>query len=283
MKKGNFVPESVPTHHLENTLGATSVVPRIHHVYAMQRSGQHAVMAWLQDCYQEVGLQTEHVNDAYHGHVPGLDVVDPTAQDVLLASGPDSVTFVNYEDLPYWQRNDSAAYRELQPNAISHDVIVLRDWFNMAASRLRSIDQARDSGVPLQLHDLSWQQISRAWLDHASHVLSGGPTVLNYNQWFTDAQYRHTAAAWFGLPNSERSLDHVPSFGRGSSFDGMAYATSGRRMGVLERWNQLSPESHQRLIEVSESSTALSALNQLIFGLGLERVKQSYVERVRAA
>lgn len=278
------MPESI-SHEQANSASETiATTPLVHHVYAMQRSGHHAVMAWLQDCYEQAGLSTGHLNDVYHGHVPGLEVTDPGVQDILEASSSQHVTFVNYEDLGYRQRNEAPSYREVQarPDVISQDVIVLRDWYNMAASRLRSIDQAKRSGVGLQLHDLPWRQVTQAWEDHASHALTGVPTTLYYNQWFADRQYRCAAAAQFGLLNSDRSIDNVPVFGRGSSFDGMTYMTSGRKMSVLERWSQLSLGSHQLLIEISESSAALTGLNHQIFGFGLEKVKQSYMDCVRA-
>jgi hypothetical protein len=255
----------------------------MHHVFAMQRSGHHAVMAWLQDCYAQSGFSGTLINDVYHGHVAALDTVDPSAAEILAQTAPCDVAFVNYEDVAYSQRLQSDGYVGTQdvPGVAPRDMVLVRDWYNMAASRLKSIRTAAQTGKQLQLHDLPWSQIATAWQDHAGHMAGGHVTAISYNRWFADTSYRQSVAAQFGLRNSDATLSMIPSFGDGSSFDGMTYKHHGRRMGVLERWMSLPLDDHCQLIEISESYAMLAGLTSQLFGISLQRIKRDYTDRLR--
>lgn len=246
-----------------------SELARIHNVFALQRSGHHAVMNWLQSCYAADNMSTAHANDVYHGHVPELEVADPTAPEILQAASGNEVLFVNYEDLQYAQRKRSLAYCALKAATEGDDIIVVRDFYNTAASRLQSIVRARTSTAGLQLHPIDWPTVTQTWKEHANVALdrSDQAVCISYNRWFLDEQYRSNIAKGFKLSNVSDSLDAVPEFGRGSSFDGQSYSGRGRGMNVLARWQDL-PRTALPEFRAIIDDPEVEALNKQLFGFG---------------
>jgi len=244
----------------------------IHHVFAMQRSGHHAVINWLQGCYAQAGQDSVHVNDVYHGHVESITVSDPTPQEVLAQGLGAAVLLINYEDIALSQKNSSVVYRTLQSSQTDSsvsDIVIIRDWYNMAASRLKSIELAMCRREPLQLHRLGWAALAEAWKSHARAALQADLSLhfVQYNQWLTDPAYRVRKAQDFGLANSDSSLLTVPKFGNGSSFDGLAYDGTGSSMNVLRRWDNLPPQCVGELLAVSDDPE-INELNVILFGFG---------------
>ena len=106
----------------------------------MWRSGHHAVVGWLQDQYIRSGATIEHHNNVCNAHLnyPLLQP-DPSPKQILARSHASDVLVLNYEDLPYNKSGISPVYTALSttPDRDTRDVIILRDWYNVAASRLK--------------------------------------------------------------------------------------------------------------------------------------------------
>lgn len=114
------------------------------------------------------------------------------------------------------------------------DIIVLRDPYNLMASRKR----------------FGWRPVTpvterRIWKQHAKHVLAGrgfgGRTLIPilYNHWVASESYRRQISRQLGLQFCDEGRDKTAACGGGSSFDG--YGTVSRR--VFDRWQQFRDDS----------------------------------------
>jgi hypothetical protein len=116
------------------------------------------------------------------------------------------------------------------------DVLILRDPFNLFASRLKRNVPDFKSGF-FALPDL-WILYAREYLG-LTQVLNNNKVVINYNRWCADPAYRHQVALRLGLDFTDAGFEEVPPFGGGSSFDGLDYRAEASRMQVLNRFHSM--------------------------------------------
>jgi hypothetical protein len=260
--------------------GETSTdTPRtIEHVFGLRRSGHHAIIGWLASCHEAVGETVHHENSVFNQHLnmpPHWP--DPTPEVVWRRGRGHDVLVVNYEDVDFAHREESPTYAALQSPAfgqIVRDTLVVRDWFNFAASRLKyQAEQAAAGRLDSLMFGLEWPALQDRWLQYAQIAASNAtdPTCINYNNWYAQGDYRVEIASAYGLPNSDATLDAVPEFGSGSSFEGTATDGHGSGMNVLRRWENLDEglvDRYKRLI----SNPVLGKINRELFDIDQEEV-----------
>jgi hypothetical protein len=216
-------------------------------VVGMSRSGNHAIIEWM--LAQATG-RTCLLNCAEPGHNPylwarplsprepghranfPLDIERERAgafsrKDYLLHS---------YEDvfLGAFRKPEHVGARERWVGASRRriDVLILRDPFNLFASRLAA-------GVSVLSPELAvhvWCQHARQFLGRRRYL--DHPICINYNRWASSASYRRSVSQQLGLKFDDRSAHHVPSCAGGSSFDGLAYDGDASGMRVFDRWRR---------------------------------------------
>jgi hypothetical protein len=256
---------------------APRATQRIEHIFGLRRTGHHAVLAWLQDCYHAEGLTTRHENSVFNEHLGWeLHSPDPEPQVVWRAAANADVLVVNYEDIAYGSRNTSPVYNALQTrntNLPTRDTVVVRDWYNMVASRLKYIADAKAINRYTITAALDWAAVANRWLDHATMLIDTPQDTssfvgISYNRWLTDREYRENLAASYGLSNSETTLDTVSSFGLGSSFEGLDKNDGVRAMNLLRRWENLETDELQTayLIAINAGGVAVDGINRRLFG-----------------
>ena len=108
-------------------------------------------------------------------------------------------------------------------------LIVLRDPFNLFASRLRA--DAGASGLAMRI----WKQHARAVLG-PQPALPGEFVPVLYNRWRSDPGYRQALADRLGLRFTDAGFDNVPACGGGSSFDGIDFDGKAAAMPTDQRW-----------------------------------------------
>jgi hypothetical protein len=141
----------------------------------------------------------------------------------------------SYEDS--WLRHAFSARLEadhdvwLGPSRRRISVIVLRDPFNLFASRRR----AGRSMAP-HIERRMWKQHARVALNQTGQGLRGEVCVIRYNDWACDPAYRAAVAHRLGLSFTDAGADRVPATCGGSSFDGMRFDGSAAAMETQDRW-----------------------------------------------
>lgn len=146
------------------------------------------------------------------------------------------------------------------------DILILRDPFNLFASRMKSgLFKRKKGSVSKPVTPLTalriWKQHAREFLGEKK-FLRKGRVVINYNQWAFNYEYRKSIATALGINFSDSGIREVSKVAGGSSFDGLQYADSADNMKVLDRWKYFQHDREYRRIFDEE----MISLSERIFG-----------------
>ncbi len=157
---------------------------------------------------------------------------------------------------------------------IRQDILLMRDPFNLIASRLKRDDDKvenrysfRDDSERKIIIGL-WKQYAREFLGLSNHLLQD-KICISYNKWFLDRDYREKIASRLGIEFSDSGMETVTGVGGGSSFDSIGYDKKASEMKVLERWRHYENDKDFRMLFADRE---LMDLSKAIFGTvpGLE-------------
>lgn len=211
--------------------------------FGLQRSGQHLVIEWISRGL----INAIHLNHCRFYPSGFSLVLTPItgrrviySKDAVNDSGiqgrenfQSSLPPASYYNLLYSLEDVSLRdemIQKLDRSFRSKTVLILRDPANWLAS---SIQHNRSSKENL----LSKRNILIEYLEQATlvknHVRSNF-VAINYNKFTIDHKYRKHIAERLNIvsfENAEKALNHIPNFGKGSSF-----STSHNINNTLERW-----------------------------------------------
>ena len=236
-------------------------------VIGMSRSGNHAIIQWIMaqaagrvcflNCTEGKSnpfLTARPMDDErpYQTNIPGFDWAaeqrgEFSAKRHLIFSHEDNF-LANACSAEFERRHDEF----VGPSGRRFDVLILRDPFNLFASRLRNME----GQVPLRAGVRIWKQHAREFLGEGR--LRATPVLINYNRWFLERDYRRSVAQQLGLNFTDAGRRDVANCNGGSSFDGKLYHGQAHRMNVLQRWRHFEDDERfraifdQQMIEMSE-------------------------------
>lgn len=177
----------------------------------MKRSGQHAIISWI----MAQSDSSRHLNNC---RIKNGVIVAKRGKRI--ESG-NHLTVCNFEDRPIVMPFKRVKY-----------VVILRDPFNLIASRLRSTHPKM--GTRMQL----------VWKQHVKRALTDKRIIdVNYNKWFKDVNYRRQLAGRLGLRFTDAGLNRIPEIGM-SSFDGYKFDGKAQQMDVMNRWKPYIHSDH---------------------------------------
>lgn len=257
-------------------------------IAGLKRSGNHAFINWCEN--QQIGTFI-HLNDVplyenpYRYFLSVANSNDPKlklAKKYILnqkfyKSNPDileeeakgnfskkNCLIYSYEDR-YLKRITSSFVLKTHDfyfgsTVQKYDVLILRDPFNMLASRLKSnllpLKSVKNPIVEL------WIAYAKEYLGETQY-LKNNKVVVNYNQWVRDLDYRKNIARQLKLDFLDKGLSHVPNFGGGSSFDKVDFSGKANEMKVFERWKYFIDDNlYRKLLDNKE----LLYYSEKIFG-----------------
>lgn len=220
-------------------------------VAGMRRSGIHAVTDWLIEGLDGPTLLLNNVK---------LDTLHHDKRCVTFSKGyessgsQDEHIVVIFEDKRLPEVRNAPLLRCLGGAEDQRKyLVVLRDPYNLAASRLRRFRTGRRGTPP--------RKVSELWPKHAKHGKDW--TACVYNRWFADEAYRTELADKLGLSSCPELPTLIARPGRGSSFDGLAYDGRPQEMQVLERWQTFADDAeYGRLV----SDPQLASLSEKVCG-----------------
>ena len=231
----------------------------------LKRSGNHAVLNWIraqeQDHYflNSVGVSTSPFRH-FHLHFPHKGFREEAwgnfkTKNCFLYSYEDH-SIAKITEPKYEKKHD------LYVGKTSHryDVLLLRDPFNLMASRLKKgLLSVKTKGMsPADM----WIEYAKEFLGETSY-LSNNKVVINYNLWFSDISYRRKISAALNLDFSDAGLNYVSSYGGGSSFEKQNFTGNAQQMDVTNRWKLfLDNDEFLKLIKNDE----LLHYSEKIFG-----------------
>lgn len=217
-------------------------------VIGMSRSGNHAVINWIMSqargriCFlnavQALNNPFLSARPLHHPddepaivNYPGFNLRREQAgrlsqKDLLIYSHEDE--FLGRIGNDIFERYHDGF---LGPSRSRLDVLILRDPFNLMASRMR----AGFCRITPKTTVRMWKQHAREFLRQTQH-LRHGPILISYNDWATHRGYRRGIAHALGLRFTDAEINTVASCAGGSSFDGTRLDGKALRMRVLQRW-----------------------------------------------
>lgn len=217
-------------------------------VIGLRRTGNHAIMHWL---------EKQHTGDVFHlNNVKAGDNPYRYKSENLAKHHPEhqhmSAVYRRQSRGEYIQRDCLLySYEDWGLEKITHsrferhhdlylgrsqkryDVLILRDPFNLMASRLKNnympVKSKRRTAMEL------WLQYAKEFVGETQY-LRHNRICINYNRWFEDEAYRQQLADTFEISFSDAGLTRVRTMGGGSSFDGRTLNGQARQMKVNHRW-----------------------------------------------
>lgn len=240
-------------------------------VVGMSRSGNHAVINWI---LSQARGRCCFINCAEPKHNPfrtarpladrrrfivNYAPFDAAAEARGELSRKDLLVY-SYEDCflgtvasgTFEDRHDEWVGRTLRRT----DVLILRDPYNLFASRIQAGIGEVSDGVAMRI----WKQHAREFLGDRRY-LNQRRVLVNYNRWAAERAYRSRVAAALHLEFTDAGRRRVPATGNGSSFDGVRYDGRAHAMRTLERWKHFADdERHASLFDAD-----VHALSRRIF------------------
>lgn len=233
----------------------------------MSRSGNHAIANWIYRQAPQPKLLlncAEGKTDPFASCRPlstGLPWRTSPDQDVEAERGTGpfrrkALLMHTYEDS--WLRHAFSTELEeahdewLGPSRRRIEVLVVRDPFNLFASRLR-MGASLSAGIARRI----WKQHARAALVPKAPRGHERMAIL-YNRWCTDRAYRAQIARQLGLEFTDEGVEDVPACNGGSSFDTTSFDGRASEMATTDRWQMFRDDDRYWQI-FDEETVALSA------------------------
>lgn len=245
---------------------------RLFHFFAARRSGQHAIIGWLQSLMQ---CNNDRINNC---SLP-YNFKASSHRRLRSTSVPDRALILNYEDkepqkLEGLHDSGKPIVTGIEGAETTY-VLVLRDPFNNLASKRRA-NPERDLDYARRELEL-WKSHAREYLGETCYLPSA--VRINFNKWFADAAYRARLSTELktdlpaDTPAANAALQFVPATGQ-SQFDGRRFLGRAQSMDVLHRWKQLRDDPiymeairDRELIELSARIFNLDGIHELLNGI----------------
>lgn len=218
--------------------------------YGTRRSGHHAVWQWVA---RQINGMVVNLNNLQTEFGTPYAFMDGTLQQAderyyrtidppMLLNRDQPISHVTYNFESYAPSAFSPPAR-LMPTPEdwpTRHVLVLRDPLNLVASRVRHF---RNTEVSIFVKPNAYY----AYIAWCKAVMSGSLpvhpcTVVNYNRWFLDRDYRRSLAEELNIPFSDRGIEQVAEAGGGSSFDGQKFEGHAQKMDVLNRYQAMKDD-----------------------------------------
>jgi hypothetical protein len=187
------------------------------------------------------------------------NLVSDTGRIEKYNNGEDRYNIYSFEqlDMKLLRKFDVPSMVESPTN-----IIIIRDILNWAASLTFKV---KDYNVLWDPYVDREGRISSSMINIYKDLLIEAidrtlyPTVIGYNKWTTDENYRSNLAGELGMTFTDDGFEEMPSFGDGSSFSYFQYVNKASSMDTLNRWKYL-PEgvitrilSDAHLLELTRS------------------------------
>lgn len=230
----------------------------------LARSGNHALINWtirqIEGSYCFLNCTEPKYNpfytsrplreggDTFQTNIPSFDFSEEqkgkfSRKDYLLYSHEDC--FLGTLNSKEYRSNHE---KWMGASESYKDVLVLRDPFNLFASRIKA-GLIRGHYTHHGARPISSLTLRRIYKQHAREFL-GKKNVLknkvpvNFNRWATDEAYREYLAQELEIPFTDHGIKEVPGVAGGSSFDGVDLSGNAHKMNLNDRWRKYAEEDY---------------------------------------
>lgn len=252
------------------------------YVSAMKRSGHHAILYWIFDSLHGPSI---HLNDIKNQQWSSVTIKNAgfikykrSFSSLIyrrFIKGESRYTFVaddrrlNKNNLfnTKWQNaffsvENDIAFSHRCRSTSRKNILVLRDPYNHFVS-LKKSKMLNVDNFPKYRNLYLW--FAERWLAGSDDIVT-----VNYNSWATDKSYRQLLAEEIGFCTDGRPFEDVPSFGGGSSFQGLKREREQNRgLDIEGRWKTMR---NDRLLSKLEDDELIFSLSYEIFGHRIARI-----------
>ena len=208
-------------------------------VWAMRRSGIHAITSWLRTMANPLRGSVLANDQVWPWQFLKDPVFDPPR---LYDANNVGMHMMTWEDQTVDQLTKWRLLRWAPEARFNVDVVLVRDPFNWAASRLEAMKCGGHWAQVVKLDEdimarwWEWASMVEYLMDNPRH----GVVPIVFNEWFTNSRYREERARWIvpGLQYRDGGVHRVSHHGGGSSFNGTEYDGNTKAMKVLDRWQR---------------------------------------------
>lgn len=244
---------------------------KVIHFFGLKRSGNHAILNWLQKNSELKNIK--HFNNVYDLAENPPKIIHP----IKIKSNIDSNTnllIISYEDVNLGDLQNIPAFQaniKYIDNSERINILLLRDAYNFIASRMKMLESIKMANVTNPIQKISMEKVTSLWKSYAKEYLGitnylSNTILINYDEWFSKKNYRNELILKIFQENDNKDIgiNDVPENGRGSSFDGLNYNGKAQEMNVLERRKFYKEDS--KYIKYT-SDEELAHLNNEVFRL----------------
>jgi hypothetical protein len=255
-------------------------------VFAMKRSGHHAVMSWLmahyagpvyflnncsftrQTLFSSTRVGRFHEQAAFSGrvsifldggkvvrraeHLPKQALLDQPEERLARLTGGEQEFLAAFNAPRVWD----AYFYNLEDFDLAH-----RDAVPFSAAARGRAEQIHN--VIILRDPFNWlasrmkggfpidADVIAAWVSQCREALGEtskleAPLVVNYDRWFSNEDYRRDLSRQLGYVGSDPGIGETANFGGGSSFSGLEFGVRADQMDVLNRWKVLQDDPDYR-------------------------------------
>ena len=247
-------------------------------IAGLRRTGNHAIICWMEE-QQKPDNKVLHLNNLkvnenpYRYKYQNLSYYYPQHQWAIANYQKQSKGELLYRDCLIYSYEDYSLKRVFSDyfekkhdlyigkTGQRYDVLIIRDPFNLLASRLKngffSVKSKRKNIVDL------WLEYAKEYLGETNY-LKHNKICINYNLWVKNKDYRQELAQKLNINFTDAGIDKVLSFGGGSSFDGENLDGKATSMDTASRWKHFADDP--TYLELIKNKQLLD-YSQKIFGL----------------
>ncbi|WP_111733253.1 hypothetical protein [Roseovarius amoyensis] len=225
-------------------------------VYGLRRSGNHAVINWLQR--NAPGGRALFFNNCKPGRDPfttfraaEIDArrvagADADAAAIAQQAGDGAALILSYEDVMPGKRRRPVS-TGVDDAAVDHEVIVARGFMNWAASLVRKLQANPAYSAPKRVAIvLTAVTTYTAMLNLMTGEAEPRSIAIRYDDWRVSPDYRAGRLARLGFENRDDTLGPVQGYGNGSSFPDTA--ETGEDLRANERWREMKDDPEYRIV-----------------------------------
>lgn len=239
-------------------------------LFGLKRSGNHPIVVWVAAQYSQPVYflnNITHFTDPFETHYDWrqLDncvyIKEKSLETRRLEKK--QCLFYSYEDMDISLLRNKPLLKDketkLGKSGKEYDLLLIRDPFNLMASRYEKSKIDPKMEATPEILSL-WKIYAREYIGQTNYLKH--KITINFNQWFTDIEYRKSLSKQLNLKFSDKGLNIISESGEGSSFEGRAYDGKAQLMKMNDRWKFF--EKDKKFISFFDDPE-LFKLSKLIF------------------
>lgn len=259
------------------------------YVCGVQRTGQHAIVAWLVGHFNNVcfrnAIPTEHEMNQKKERSLGppwtyFDIkkrgfkweivnkekyIRPNQEAVIFGTEYITSNLKLNSNIEKFKKEIVEKYKVDAFSRRQDYILVIRSPWNHLASILSW--KTRWYLKKKERFISCWNAIAEECLG-VTNVIPDPKIFINFDKWFSELKYRKQISKQLDLKFSDKGLNIVMPMGwgkKGSSFDTMTFNGKAQKMSVLNRWRKHKNNSVE-FVDVLKMNSKLRELSVKIFG-----------------